>query len=120
MIKIIDNKKIDLTESEYQLYQDLVKAYSGPGKNGAEQFKDLFETDDQGLIIFLKPPTRNYSSMECYLFIVNVMIHQHLGNSCARADLALKEVKSFLIEAQQMLEEGKVLIAELKSRDSRS
>ncbi len=106
--RIIDNKKVDLTDSEFQLYQELVKAYTTPNNRGEEYFKDLFETDKEGIIIFLKPPSKAYSSMECWLFLVSVFVHQHVG-------LAATEVESFLKEGREVLVEARALIDELKS-----
>jgi hypothetical protein len=111
MLRIIDNKRIKLTESEFKLYQEICKSYDGPKMKGADLFKDLFETDNNGIIIFLRPPNKTYTSMEVYLFIVNIMIHQHLGQACDHTYDVIKEAKETILEAKQLINELK------KSRD---
>lgn len=106
-LRIIDNKRVDLTDSEFQLYQEICKAYNTPNRKGEDYFKELFETDKNGIIIFLKPPTKAYSSMECYMFLVNVMIHQHLGSACERSDSVIKEAKSVIAEMRALIQEVK-------------
>ena len=107
MQRIIDNKRVDLTDSEFKLYQEICRSYDTPKFKGEDLFKDLFETDRNGIIIFLRPPTKTYTSMEAYMFLVNIMIHQHLGGAC-------EHVESFLKDAKETMEEAKQLISELK------
>jgi hypothetical protein len=81
MIKIIDNKKIELSNDEWAMYERIVLSYTKPPyQKGEDFFIDLFETDDDGLIIFLKPPTQRQISLEIFLFLMCVMQHQHLRN----------------------------------------
>ena len=54
---IIDNKKVALTQNEWDMYQSICKSYDRQNFKGEDLFKDLFETDDNGIIIFLKPPS---------------------------------------------------------------
>lgn len=77
-IKIIDNKKISLTQAEFDIYQSICRSYDRPAFKGEELFKGLFESDDNGIIIFIKPPHSKYTSMEVFLFIASVAIHQHI------------------------------------------
>jgi hypothetical protein len=77
-IRIIDNKRIDLTDDEWDMYRKIVKSYTeGPNK-GEDLFKDLFETDGGGNIIFLKPPSKYRTSFEVFLFLMSIFQHQHL------------------------------------------
>jgi hypothetical protein len=95
-IKIIDNKKIDLSNDEWKAYEDICKSYDDPpAVKGRDLFSGLFETDDDGIIVFLKT-TKRVCTMEVYLFLVNVMVHQHLrlcykmvGDATKRLDDAL-------------------------------
>jgi hypothetical protein len=73
MLRIIDNKRIEMTDDEYQSYNDICNAYV----QGKDLFKDLFETDENGIIIFIKTPSKMFS-LEALLFIQNLMVHQHL------------------------------------------
>jgi len=108
MIRIIDNKRIDLTDSEFKMYQSICKSYDKANFKGADLFKGLFETDKKGRIIYLIPPKTKYTSMEVYMFLVNIMVHQHLGDAC-------NNVEAFLVEARKVIDEGKQIIKELKS-----
>jgi hypothetical protein len=56
--RIINNKRIDLTEDEWRLYQEICRSYDKPNFKGSDLFAELFETDAKGIITYLKPPTR--------------------------------------------------------------
>lgn len=76
---IIDHKKIDLTTDEWNMYQQIVDSYTkAPYQKGEDYFIDLFETDSEGIIIFLKPPSQRQTSLEIFLFLMCVMQHQHI------------------------------------------
>ncbi len=107
MIRIIDNKKIDLTESEFQLYQEICKAYDTNTFQGKDLFKGLFETNDDGLIVFLKPSNKPYASMEVFLFLISIMVHQHLRQSTQQFDLLMDDARRVLTEAKEVLLEVK-------------
>lgn len=85
-LRIIDNRRIDLTAAEWALYQEICKSYDGAHRSGKDMFIGLFETNKEGVIVFLKPPTKKYSSMEVYMFLVGIMVHQHLGTACDQVD----------------------------------
>lgn len=114
MLRIIDNKRISLTDAEFKLYQEICRSYDTPNFKGEDLFKDLFETDKNGIVIFLRPPAKQYTSMEVYMFLVSVMIHQHLGTACEHVEIVLKEVREVMTEAKQIISELK------KSRDASS
>jgi hypothetical protein len=107
MLRIIDNKKVDLTDSEFLLYQEICKAYDAPTFQGKDLFKGLFETNDDGLIIFLKPSNKPYASMEVFLFLISIMVHQHLRQSTQQFDLLMED-------ARRVIDEAKTVISELK------
>lgn len=88
MLRVIDNKRIDLTDAEWQLYQSICKSYDDDRlhRKGSDLFVGLFETNKDGIIIFLRPPTQKFSSMEVYMFLIGVMVHQHLGTACDQVD----------------------------------
>jgi hypothetical protein len=85
-LRIIDNKRIDLTAAEWDLYLEICKSYNSAHREGKDMFVGLFETDQKGIIVFLKPPTKKFSSMEVYMYLVGVMVHQHLGTACDQVD----------------------------------
>lgn len=121
MIRIIDNRKIDLTEDEWKIYQKICRAYDIDKRDikGEDLFTDLFETDKNGIITFLKPPT-TVTSMEVFLFLVSVMVHQHLGTACDHIDQEIAEMHqkterldNVLPRAEEVVEKGEILIARL-------
>lgn len=78
MIRIIDNQKIDLTDDEWNMYQKIVKSYTTANNNGEDLFIDLFKTDDNGIILFLIPPSKRHTSLEVFLFLMSIFQHQHM------------------------------------------
>ena len=115
MLRIIDNKKILLTDDEFALYQKIATSYDRPNFQGQDLFKGLFETDKNGVIIFLRPPTSRYTSMEVYMFLVSVMVHQHLGIACQHVDKLVETLDGKIKEASEVISEGKQLIRALKT-----
>ena len=106
MLRIIDNKRIELTSHEWTLYQEICKAYDDErlGIKGVELFSGLFETDKEGAIIFLRPPTSKYSSMEVYMFLVTIMVHQHVGSACEYVDQMVKRLDEKMKEVDSLIE----------------
>jgi len=95
-IRIIDNKKLSLTEQEWGLYQSMCRAYDRTNFKGEELFKDLFESDENGVITFIKPPSTRYTSIEVFLFVVSIMVHQHLRHMYNELHAVMDEVKKEL------------------------
>jgi len=93
---VIDNKRVDLTNDEIQMYQKIVASYTSLTNKGEDLFSDLFETDDDGIIIFLKPPSKRYTSFEVFLFLMSIMQHQHLRIMYKKVDELCIEVKDKL------------------------
>jgi len=95
-LRVIDNKRVDLTYDEDQMYQKIVASYTSLTNKGEDLFIDLFETDDNGIIIFLKPPSRRQTSFEVFLFLMSVMQHQHLRIMHKKVDSLCAEVRDKL------------------------
>jgi hypothetical protein len=106
MLRLINNKRIDLTDTEYKLYEDLCMSYNRDNFQGKDLFNDLFETNEQGVIIFLKPPTQTFS-MEIILFLQNIMVHQHLRLIYSEHEQAMAEFKNMKSELTNILNEIK-------------
>ena len=77
-VRIVDNKKVDMTEDEWLLYQKIVKSYTTATNKGEDLFIGLFETDNNGIIMFLRPPAQRRTSFEVYLFLMALFQHQHI------------------------------------------
>jgi len=116
-IRIIDSKKINLTDDEFALYKAICADYSRKNFAGADLFKDLFETDKNGIIVFLRPPRKKFT-LEVVLFLLNVMVHQHLGTACDEIDKQIRESKDVMSEMNKIISESKILISELKKLSS--
>lgn len=100
---IIDNKKINLTNEEWQLYQKIVKSYN----NGENLFIDLFETDDTGTITILKPPSRRQTSMEVFLFLITIANHQSIRLMQDEVADIVGQMKAKLKEVDELLQKLK-------------
>ena len=93
-IRVVDSKKIDMTEDEWTMYTNMVKSYTDLHGKGEDLFIDLFETDDRGIIIFLKPPSKRRTSFEVFLFLMSLMQHQHLRVMHAQVDDIVAQFKN--------------------------
>jgi hypothetical protein len=111
--RVISNKRIDLSDDEWHLYQNICKSYDRPNFKGSDLFSELFETDDKGIIIFLKPPTK-FTSMEVFLFMMSIMQHQHLRVLYNRIDQAVADCKEVTGQAKEVTGQTKELIKELE------
>lgn len=99
-IKIIDNKKIELTDDEWTMFNSICRSYDRPNFKGENLAKNLFETDDSGIIVFLKPPTSNYTSMEMFLFFHCIYQHQHMKILYKQVEDLASEIRSKIQELQ--------------------
>jgi len=92
-IRVIDNKRLDMTDDEFAMYQKIVQSYTDITGKGEDLFMDLFEANTDGIIIFLKPPSKRRTSLEVFLFLMAVMQHQHLRLMHQQVDEAVAELK---------------------------
>lgn len=92
-LKIIDNKKVEMTNDEWNMYQKIVQSYTTASNKGEDLFIDLFETDNDGIIIYLKPPSKFRTSFEVFLFLMSLMQHQHLRQMHKQVDDACALIK---------------------------
>jgi hypothetical protein len=97
MIKIIANKKMEITADEYRIYEEICSSHDPGGK---ELFKGLFETDEEGMIVCLIPPQKRFS-FDVICFLQNLMLHQHLRKIYKEHDEALKEFRDALAELRK-------------------
>lgn len=106
-MKIIDNKKIDLTDDEWIMYEKICSSYDTINVRGKDLFIDLFETDDDGIITFLKPPSKRQTSFEIFLFLISVFQQQHVR-------LMYKEVENICSEMRNKMDELNKKLASLE------
>lgn len=98
--RIVDNKKLDMTDDEWSIYQKIVKSYTNSTNKGEDLFIDLFETDGRGIIIFLKPPSVRRTSFEVFLFLMALMQHQHLRLMQEQVEDMCNQVKKKIEEIE--------------------
>lgn len=103
MFKIIDNKKVEMTIDEVQMYESLLKSHDPYGK---ELFKNLFEVNEDGVIVYLYPPQKKFS-LEVIIFLQNLMLHQHLRRVYKEHDEAIGELKNLMKEMEKIKNELK-------------
>ena len=67
-------------------------------KEGMESlFEGHFETSE-GIIIFVKPPQKKYSSLEVYCFLISLMVNQHLRLMHQQVEALVEETKKSVAE----------------------
>lgn len=92
-IRVVDNKKLDMTDDEWTMYQQIVKSYTTLSNKGEDLFMELFETDEEGVIVFLRPPSKRQTSLQVFLFLMALMQHQHLRFMQRQVSEAIAEMK---------------------------
>jgi hypothetical protein len=78
MFKIIDYKKVDMIEEEYEYYQKLLAEFTYGNYSGKEQFHDIFDVDGDGCIIIIRPPLKKEVGWAVLFFLQNLMINQRI------------------------------------------
>jgi len=102
-LRIIDNKKIDMTNEEWVLYESICRSYDDINFKGSDLFCGLFETNDDGIIIFLRPPSTKRTSFEVYLFLMTLLVHQHLRVIHSEVDDCCSQIKTKMAEIDEKL-----------------
>jgi ABC-type molybdate transport system permease subunit len=72
MIKAIANKKIDLTQEEYDYYLELEATF------GKEAFIGLFKTNKYGTVVSVTPSSAIPTAIILIFFFLNIMLNQRL------------------------------------------
>ena len=98
MLRIIDNKKVELTDTEHKIYKELCEEYTEKYFQGSELFKGLFEVNGEGIILFVKPQHNRKFSMEIFCFLLSVMQNQHLRIMQNQQQTFIKEAQKKHIE----------------------
>jgi hypothetical protein len=102
-IRIVNNKKLEMSNDEYSMYQSICASYDDGNTRGSDLFIDLFETDDDGIIVFLKPPSKRATSLEVFLFLVSLMTQQHLRVMYSQVGSMASDMKNKLKEYDEKL-----------------
>lgn len=92
-----------MTNDEFQVYQEILQSYDS--KMQPETFfQGLFETDKDGIIIFLKPPSGKQFTFQVFLFLESLMIQQHLRLMYAELDAGLQILNDKFSEINDLVE----------------
>ncbi len=110
--RIIDHKRVLITDDEFTLYNKICRSYDTEHRKGEDLFVDHFEANDAGIIIFVKPAHNKYSSLEIYCFLVSLMVNQHLRNVQEQASVMVQEASA---KYNEKIKEIDLKLAELKS-----
>ena len=102
-IRVVDSKKLEMTDDEYVMYLNICKSYTTATNLGEQLFMDLFETDDNGIIMFLKPPSKRQTSFEVFLFLMSLQTHQHLRSMHVQVDDICNQMKNKIKEVDEKL-----------------
>ena len=85
MIRAIDFQKVEMSDEEFKYYQELVQKLTTDGIKGSDYFRDLFQTDDNGLITIIKPSKP--VPWDVIFFTQNLLVNQQLRSYDARIKL---------------------------------
>jgi len=117
--RIIDNKKVSMTNDEYSFYEEICKGYDRPNFKGKDLFQDHFEVNDDGIIIFVKPPYKKYSSMEVFTFLVSLMVNQQLRAANDQMATLAEEAKQKFTEQFAEIDALKIVLESYKEEVER-
>src|SRR5690606_29311892 len=119
MKRIIDNKKVDITNDEFALYKSICRSYDRPNFQGEELFSDHFETNEHGIIIFVRPPQNKITSLEVFTFLISIMVNQHLRISQEQNAAMIKEasekINELIKNTEKLQQEVKEAVEKLGS-----
>ena len=76
--RVIDHKSVDMTDEEFNYYNKLIEEFTYANYSGKDQFRDIFDVDQDGCIIMLRPPLKKEVGWAVILFLQNLMINQRL------------------------------------------
>ncbi len=99
MIRAVANKRLDLSESEHKYYLLLIQKYSDTF------FRDLFESDNNGIVVSVSPPLDGQTPMAIVFFMLNVMFSQRMR----ALDLKIKKIESIEEKVSRLISDKNVV-----------
>jgi hypothetical protein len=88
MIRVIDHKGVDMTNEEFDYYNELVSEFTHGNYQGKNQFHNIFDVDGDGCISLIRPPLKKEVGWAVIVFLQNLMINQRIR----RMERKLEEV----------------------------
>lgn len=119
-VRIIDHKKVWMTQDEYKMYEAICEGYDRPNFQGKDLFQGHFESNDEGIITFVLPPQKKYSSMEVFTFLVSLQVNQQLRLARQQMDALVQEAEKKVTEILQEMDNLNAQIKSLKQEVERS
>jgi hypothetical protein len=98
MIRIINHKKVDLSNDEWKMYQTICRSYDRPNFKGEDLFVDHFQVNGDGIIVFVTPPEGKHTSLEVFCFLISLMVNQHLRLIHQQTDALVADAKRAIDE----------------------
>lgn len=102
-IRIVNNKKLEMTADESLMFDQICHSYDEGNTKGSDLFTDLFESDNDGIILFLRPPSKRATTLEVYLFLASLMMQQHLRIMYKEVDSVCGQMKNKMLELDDKL-----------------
>lgn len=102
-MRIVNNRKLDMTSDEGTIYDNIVKSNTTATNNGEDLFIDLFETNEEGIILFLRPPDKRQTTMQVWLFLMSLQQHQHLRQMYKEVGFICDQLKEKMAELDKKL-----------------
>lgn len=72
MIRAVGNKRLDLSDDEFEYYKSLIEHID------KKEFNGIFQTDENGIITNVMPSPEKQTSLVAYFFLMNVSFNQRL------------------------------------------
>lgn len=107
--RVVSNKKVDMTDEEYNEYVKICRSYDRQFFKGEDLFKDLFETNDDGMIIYIKSLGNKQFTFEVVFFVMNLMQNQWLR-------LMTRKVNELIVISNKRIDD-KIAILDKKIED---
>ena len=78
MIVPINHLPVEMTKDEHDYYQQLSRNLSDNGVSVSDQLRGVFEVDENGIIVIIKPLPGRQIQWGLLFFLQNLMIQQRL------------------------------------------
>lgn len=102
-MRIVDNKRVNMTSDEGTIFDSIVKSNTTATNKGEDLFIGLFETNDEGIILFLRPPDKRQTTMQVWLFLMSLQQHQHLRQMYKEVGFICDQMKEKMAELDKKL-----------------
>lgn len=92
-----------MTNEEWESYVNIARTYDRPNFQGTDLFKGLFDTDNNGMITFIRPPSGVQTSMEIFLFVCALYEHQKMRSFEQRVEENIEQMNKKIADTLEEL-----------------